>query len=193
MILKSGHRNAGYKECGIAPCFMLEVSEQSAANSPETVSTIIRFHKQGNKKLLINCLLSLITQDRCHVRPILAIQDMAAEEIELLKAQLARLPWMDTAFPEFQCYYSTPEMPDLRSLMLNESLKSVEGGFVTFLDYDDVVFPDAYRKMADRLLVTGKMQPSVAFIRLMFILTAAWLSQETGPTHTAVLLKTFSM
>lgn len=156
MILKSGHRNAGYKECGIAPCFMLEVSEQSAANSPETVSTIIRFHKQGNKKLLINCLLSLITQDRCHVRPILAIQDMAAEEIELLKAQLARLPWMDTAFPEFQCYYSTPEMPDLRSLMLNESLKSVEGGFVTFLDYDDVVFPDAYRKMADRLLVTGK-------------------------------------
>ncbi|MBY8957981.1 glycoside hydrolase family 99-like domain-containing protein [Pseudomonas sp. MIS38] len=156
IILKSGLRNAGYKECGNAPCFTLLASDQLISDAPARVSTIIRFHKQGSRKLLKNCLLSLIAQHNCQVHPILAIQDMTPEEVETLKQEISQLPWPVRAFPEFQCYYSTAEAPDLRSLMLNEALKSVKNGYVTFLDYDDVVFPDAYSKMAARLAATGK-------------------------------------
>lgn len=156
LILKTGAKNAGYKVCGSAPCFKLISSGVRKASRPFPISTVIRFHKQGDKKLLLNCLLSLIAQDECRVCPILAIQDITAEELEIMKYEISLLPWAQGCFPEFQTYYSNNENPDLRSLMMNEALKSIRNGYATFLDYDDVVFPDAYKLLAERLSSTGK-------------------------------------
>ncbi|VVO54553.1 hypothetical protein PS874_00337 [Pseudomonas fluorescens] len=156
MILKIEEKNAGYKVCGSAPCFNLTYSGEQEAANPISITTIIRFHKQGDKKLLLNCLLSLISQEKCVVRPILAIQDIDTEELETLKCEISLLPWARGCFPEFQTYNSTNENPDLRSLMMNEALKSIHSGFATFLDYDDIVFPSAYKFLAERLSSTGK-------------------------------------
>ena len=156
MILKIEEKNAGYKVCGSAPCFNLTYSGEQEAANPISITTIIRFHKQGDKKLLLNCLLSLISQEKCVVRPILAIQDIDTEELETLKCEISLLPWAQGCFPEFQTYNSTNENPDLRSLMMNEALKSIRSGFATFLDYDDIVFPSAYKFLAERLSSTGK-------------------------------------
>ncbi|WP_448724880.1 glycoside hydrolase family 99-like domain-containing protein [Pseudomonas farris] len=156
MVLKPGLRNAGYKVCGTAPCFKLAATNATDTAQKFAISTVIRFHKQGDKKLLLNCLLSLITQDQCRVHPILAIQDMNDEDIEALKFEIALLPWLEGCFPEIQTYASTPENPDLRSLMMNEGLKSIKTGYATFLDYDDVVFPESFNLLAKRLSSTGK-------------------------------------
>jgi len=156
LILKTGSKQAGYKVCGSAPCLKLSSSDAPEAARTFSISTVIRFHKQGDKKLLFTCLLSLIAQEECLVRPILAIQDITAEELETLKHEVSLLPWAQGCFPEFQTYYSTSENPDLRSLMMNEALKSIRNGYATFLDYDDVVFPHSYKLLAKRLSSTGK-------------------------------------
>lgn len=156
LILKAGAKHAGYKVCGFAPCLKLSSSNTAEATRKFSISTVIRFHKQGDKKQLFTCLLSLIAQEECLVRPILAIQDISAEELDTLKHEISLLPWAQGCFPEFQTYYSTSENPDLRSLMMNEALKSIRSGYATFLDYDDVVFPNSYKFLAKRLSNTGK-------------------------------------
>jgi lipopolysaccharide biosynthesis protein len=147
----------GYKVAGKASCFrMLPEPAGDAGAIKPLVSTVMRFHCKGDRGLLVNALLSLIVQAKCRVRPYLAVQDVADTDLELLKAELALLPWGPGCEPVICRYTSSDSNPDLRSLMLNETLKSIGQGYVALLDYDDVLFPGAYGGLVKRLQATGK-------------------------------------
>lgn len=147
----------GYKIAGKAGCLrVLPEPDSHAGGVKPLVSTVMRFHCKGDRALLINALLSLIVQVGCRVRPYLAVQDVSDADLELLKAELARLPWEEDCEPIIRRYESSESRPDLRSLMLNETLKSVRQGYAAFLDYDDVLFPGAYSGLVQRLESTGK-------------------------------------
>lgn len=146
----------GYKVSCEASCFHLLPQVGSTEIVPETVSTIMRFHSRGDRLSLVNALLSLIAQSGCRVKPVLAIQDMSDEEIATLEVELARLPWSIDCAPVIRRYFSTEQAPDLRSLMLNDTLKAVGTGYAAFLDYDDVLFPDAYSVLLEQLKASGK-------------------------------------
>jgi len=152
MELKSKHAFKGYMLCYQAPIFLIGSRLEETCTE---VSTIIRFHGKGSRVLLRNALLSLIAQDGCKVLPYLSLQDVSDEEAAELDILFRKLPWREGAYPKVKRYDSTPENPDLRSLMLNESLKDVKQGYVAFLDYDDVLFPHAYSTLLERLSKTG--------------------------------------
>lgn len=147
----------GHKVACKAACFQLLKNEDTNGNRElPQVSTIMRFHRQGNLELLTTALLSLVTQVDCRVRLHLAVQDLDDQEFARLEAELALVPWAEGHEPIIKRYYSSESNPDLRSLMLNETLKSVGKGYTAFLDYDDVLFPYAYRNLVKRLQTSGK-------------------------------------
>lgn len=148
----------GYKVALKAACFRLFIASKeniSEGSSPQ-ISTIMRFHRQGSLAMLTNALLSLMTQADCRVRLNLAVQDLDTQDMARLNAELAQIPWSAGCDPIIRSYHSTQSNPDLRSLMLNETLKAVGSGYVAFLDYDDVLFPEAYRGLVGQLEKSGK-------------------------------------
>jgi len=156
MALQPAAPAVGYKICCEATCFRLLPESGIQSATPDTVSTIVRYHRRGDRASLLNALLSLIAQSGCRVLPVLAIQDMDDEEIALLQAQLDQLPWSEHCEPVIRRYFSTEQTPDLRSLMLNDALKAVGSGYAAFLDYDDMLFPWAYSSQLEQLKSSGK-------------------------------------
>jgi len=153
------HPNAstvGSKICCEASCFQLVSEAVNPLVTLDTVSTIIRYHRRGDRASLVNALLSLTAQSGCQVKPVLAIQDMSDEEIAVLEGELAKLPWNSGFEPVIRRYSSTEQSPDLRSLMLNDTLKAVGRGYAAFLDYDDLLFPKAYEVLLEQIKTSGK-------------------------------------
>ena len=120
------------------------------------VTTIIRFHTNADFRLLKNALFSLSTQENCVVQPYLAVQDLTPPQLDTLSDLIECFVWNDQYQPIIKTYYTTNDLNDLRSKMLNESLRSVKTKYVTFLDYDDYLFPHAYSWLIGRLRETNK-------------------------------------
>ncbi len=146
----------GHKVACKAACFRMMPGEAGLEGELPVVSTVMRFHRNASLELLGNALLSLVTQLHCRVQLHLAVQDLNDQDLAALDETLALIPWAAGCEPVVRRYYSSESNPDLRSLMLNESLKSVGKGYAAFLDYDDLLFPDAYRNLLARLQATGK-------------------------------------
>lgn len=147
----------GHKVACKAACFHLPKSLKVRGDSDlPQVATVMRFHRQGNLGMLANALLSLVAQLDCRVRLHLAVQDLDDQDMLRLEAELARVPWAEGCAPVIRRYHASESNPDLRSLMLNETLKAVGKGYAAFLDYDDVLFPQAYRSLVTRLQASGK-------------------------------------
>ena len=107
-------------------------------------------------KLLQNALYSLIAQIGCIVQPIIAVQDLTDEMLADLDVMLKKMLWEDNYPPVIRKYYSTKKIRDLRSVMINDSLKTVKTEYAAFLDYDDVIFHNAYSWLVERIRKTGK-------------------------------------
>ncbi|HEV7458174.1 MAG TPA: glycoside hydrolase family 99-like domain-containing protein [Roseococcus sp.] len=143
----------GYKVCAQAPCFRMGERHEAAG---DRVSTVIRYHGRGDRRLLAKALLSLLAQAGCRVRPCIGVQDMPEAEREDFLRELDRLPWAEACRPLVRFFHGTPEQPDRRSEMLNEMLRAAGPDYVGFLDYDDVLFPHAYASLLARLRLTGR-------------------------------------
>lgn len=157
MELRGKQPGKGFKACPQANCFVIGRPAESRASQPlEAVSTIIRFHSKGDRKLLDGAILSLLAQSDCRVQVCLTLQDLDDDAVDCLQNELARLPWDEGCQPILCRYSSTPENPDLRAVMLNDGLKKIGSGYAAFLDYDDVLFPTAYCSLIERLKATGK-------------------------------------
>lgn len=159
-ILVYPNNNQDYK----FKCFkMLENSLIFPVN-PETirdsdkpvVTTIIRFHQSGDLNLLKNSLSCLAAMQDCICNPLIAAQDISEEVNGKLNQILNDIPWHEASKPEVIHYNSNDKIKDLRSEMLNQSLKSVKTRYVAFLDYDDLLMPHAYSWLINRLKKTEK-------------------------------------
>jgi hypothetical protein len=163
---EQGHRPSGlvlapagphfsHRACYSAACFRL-LPEAGQPGTSAKVTTIIRLHQQGSPALLERALLSLLAQAGCHVQPLITLQDFSDAEVARLQASWTAMPWAPDCQPIIRRYASKAQSPDLRSLMMNDALKSVASGYVALLDYDDVVFPEAYRTLVGQLKTSGK-------------------------------------
>ncbi|WP_170301005.1 glycoside hydrolase family 99-like domain-containing protein [Rhodoplanes serenus] len=143
----------GYKICADAPAF--RIGEQSPG-ATSRVSTVVRYHGKHDRRLLMNAMLSLLSQGGCRVRACVGVQDAPEPAASELQRTLEALPWAEGCKPLIRFFRSTPEAPDLRSLMLNEMLREAATDHVAFLDFDDILFPNAYETLLSRLRQTGK-------------------------------------
>ena len=145
-----------------ANCFTSLPASKKPSCIP-SVTTIIRFHKNADFKLLRNALGCLAAMQNCFVTPLIAAQDLTDKQTLELESLLGEFKWSTESTPVIQHYYSRNNNGDLRSKMLNESLRHVKTKYAAFLDYDDLIMPHAYDWLIDRLTATGK---AVAFGRV---------------------------
>jgi O-antigen biosynthesis protein len=142
-----------YKLCADAKCY---VTLPDTYPELPAVTTIIRFHKSADIELLEGAILSLLAMSGCIVQPMIAAQDLSDSQKAALDEMLAQYPWHVDYAPIVTHYTSADGCGDLRSRMLNESLKAVKTRYAAFLDYDDLILPHSYRWFIDRLRNTGK-------------------------------------
>ena len=74
----------------------------------------------------------------CVVTPLIAAQDLSKQQITALENTLNDIPWAKGFEPQVHLYQSEHNAGDLRSQMLNESLKKVKTRYAAFLDFDAV-------------------------------------------------------
>ncbi|WP_227509479.1 glycoside hydrolase family 99-like domain-containing protein [Ferrovum myxofaciens] len=141
----------GSKVCPQAIYFKVSPSLRSNHQKLEKVATIVRFHHGADPDILMRSLYSLLAQADCKVQPWLALQDLMDEEMDSLQHKLDGMPWPDECRPMIRRYASSLDTPDVRSLMLNDTMKAIGKGYVAFLDYDDILFSHAYRTLLARL------------------------------------------
>jgi hypothetical protein len=120
------------------------------------VTTVIRFHKSGDFDLLSNALGCLAAMHSCICVPLIAAQDLSDVQQEALTELLSEFSWHPEHSPQIHYYQSADGNGDLRSKMLNESLRKVQSRYAGFLDYDDLLMPHAYDWLIQRLEKTGK-------------------------------------
>lgn len=143
-------------------CFELRAHSVERHQLPR-VTTILRFHKGGSLDELMRAISCLYVMLDCVVVPLIAAQDLDAAQTAELTQMLDTFDWLPGCEPIVDHYRSPEGQGDLRSTMLNESLRKVATKYAAFLDYDDLLFPDAYAWLIQRLRSTGK---AVAFGRV---------------------------
>ncbi|HFS82392.1 MAG TPA: glycosyltransferase [Epsilonproteobacteria bacterium] len=175
VLLPKTFREKGYKNIRMrtdANCFLLHASDREKEEQSH-ITTIVRFHKAADFSELQKALFSLAAMKDSLVTPLLALQDLDNAQKMRLKELLAEIPFANGIEPQIIDYSLMGPTGDLRTLMLNDALKKVHTRYAAFLDYDDLLFPDAYSWLVSRLKETGK---AVSFGRVY----AAAYNSRTG-------------
>ena len=133
----------GYRNFRIrtdAHCFV--TGRQTDGDLPK-VTTIVRFHRGGELDLLQRALFCLAAMKGCDVAPLIAAQDLSAEQVAALESMVRGVPWAPGSEPRIS-HFTSGNAADLRALMLNKSLQEVKTRYAAFLDFDDLLMPHAY-------------------------------------------------
>ncbi len=130
------------------------------AGPPIGVDVIIRFHDIERLYEFDRALLSLACQSLPNVRAIVVVQNFDREQLERLKATIAKYDWAAFDKPEPLVVNAEAPPGDQRSLLLNVGLANASHRFVAFLDSDDYVYEDCYEYLVGEAL---KVRAAVAF------------------------------
>lgn len=122
------------------------------------ITTIIRVHATRCIPLLKRAIFSLVGQ-KTTVAVSLVCQNLSFEEVSNLEKEL--LVYRFGAIAGIQCT-RVPHEPgtDVRSKLLNVGVRQVATPYFAILDYDDVLYPNAY---ADLIRQLEKSQSAIAF------------------------------
>ncbi len=118
------------------------------------VDVIVRFHDLTRVRELQRAVFSLIGQELRPLRILLSLQRFSDEEQWAVREALAALLALPDA-PEIAILrYDLPEPLDARSALINLGFAHATGRYVAILDYDDVIYPEAYRLLTKRLQIS---------------------------------------
>lgn len=127
-----------------------------ANGSRPRVNSLIRVHPGADLQHLQHALFSLFSQRHVDITAWIMLQNFDDAMTVRLTDLLQALPWPGDCDWKLHHFSSKTASDDLRSEMLTEGLKLIGKGYATFLDFDDVLFPDAYAHFAGRLKSTRK-------------------------------------
>jgi len=124
-------------------------------DNSDRLHVIVRFHDFGRLRELDRALFALAHQ---FYRPI-TINILTQRFSDDQRSELERHVTCYTSLPDpisvlisnFEC----PDPADARSALLNLGIRAAVGArFLAFLDYDDVIYPEAYQILIDQLRST---------------------------------------
>ena len=119
--------------------------------SKDTVDCIVRFHDVRRLDELNRCVFSLIGQTHRPINIILALQRFSEADMEATRQNLQPMLDLPGAPQLTLCNLDQPTPLDARTLLLNLGLDATRGRYAGFLDYDDVLYPEAYALLTEQL------------------------------------------
>jgi len=120
-------------------------------NENTLLDVIVRFHDLQRLHELSRCTFSLVCQDYRPIRIILATQRFTANAIEETLQYLSPMLCLDEKIDFQTVNFKEIEPKDARSDLINLGINTSTGRFLAFLDYDDIIYPDAYTTLIDHL------------------------------------------
>jgi len=119
------------------------------------VDCIVRFHDAKRLYELERCVFSLVGQKHRPLHIIIAVQRFTDAQIADTRAALAPLLSLPNPPTVTIRNWESASPNDARTKLLNMGLAAATGQYVSFLDYDDVLYPEAYVILIERLKATG--------------------------------------
>ena len=123
--------------------------------SQEQIDCIVRFHDARRLLELKRCVFSLVGQTYRPLNIILTVQRFSAAEIEATRQALEPVLRLPNAPTLTIANWDEPAPSDARTALLNLGLRTGQGRYVAFLDYDDVLYPEAYELLIRQLRKAG--------------------------------------
>lgn len=115
------------------------------------LDVIVRFHAIERLPELKRCLFSLVCQHYTPISVVIVTQRFTAEQLEQTQAVVSQLAWAGRAVRMSVVNRVEATPSDARSAMLNDGLRCCQGRYLAFLDYDDVIYADAYSSLTRAL------------------------------------------
>ncbi len=119
------------------------------------LSVIIRAHRGCDKRLLQQSLHSLATQSYESIEVLIATDSFDAALLRDFNQLIEAESWPAMAQVRVESV-DCRDLTDSRSRLLNEGIKRSRGQFLAFLDYDDIVYEQAYTSLIQELVSSGK-------------------------------------
>lgn len=119
------------------------------------LDAIVRFHDLQRLPELERCMFSLVGQSYRPLHIILVVQRFSEGDVRVMRDALAPLLKIENAPDMSILNWEEPQPIDARSVLLNLGLSRARGRYVAFLDYDDVLYPEAYQILIERLQESG--------------------------------------
>ncbi|MFD2273631.1 glycosyltransferase [Undibacterium arcticum] len=119
------------------------------------VDCIVRFHDAKRLYELERCIFSLVGQKHRPLHIIIAVQRFTDAQIADTRAALVPLLSLPNPPAVTIRNWESASPNDARTELLNMGLAAATGQYVSFLDYDDVLYPEAYVILIERLKVSG--------------------------------------
>jgi hypothetical protein len=123
--------------------------------SQEQIDCIVRFHDARRLLELKRCVFSLVGQTYRPLNIILTVQRFSTAQIAAVRQALEPVLRLPNAPTLTIANWDEPAPADARTALLNLGLRTGEGRYVAFLDYDDVLYPEAYELLTGQLRKTG--------------------------------------
>lgn len=120
-------------------------------NNNYSVDCIVRFHDSSRLVELERCIFSLVTQTYRPLTVILVLQRFTPQEIGAVQKLVEPMFDGDENMSFEICNFEHPQPVDARTHLLNLGLTRHTGRYVSFLDYDDVLYPEAYSLLTKQL------------------------------------------
>ena len=117
----------------------------------EEIDTVVRFHDVSRLVELKRCVFSLIGQSYRPLNIILTTQRFSENDVYEARQALAPLIDEEEGVTLSVVNWDQAEPQDARSELLNLGLLAARGRYLAFLDYDDVLYPEAYELLVSRL------------------------------------------
>ena len=125
---------------------------------PNQVDCVVRFHNPSRLFELNRCIFSLVGQTYRPLHIILVTQRFSPSDIEKTRKSLEFLLSLPNAPKLTIINWGTPFPKDARTELLNAGVAAATGQYLSFLDYDDVLYPEAYE------ILVGSLRESSAAI-----------------------------
>ena len=147
--------------------------------SDGALDVVVRFHNIQRLHELERGVFSLIGQRYRPLHIYLTMQRFTADMVEQVRARLAPLLAIDKTIGMTLLNWQNSEPVDARSPLINLGLRSAQGRYVAFLDYDDTIYPEAYELLVTQL---NTSKTAIAFagicVKVVDDYSKYWLVRE---------------
>lgn len=146
---------------------------------PEAIDVVIRFHDAQRLAELERAVFSLAMQRYRPINIVLVTQRFSEEVIEETRGYLSAVLSITDAPSLKIVNFSDQEPKDARSILINLGIQHATGRYLSFLDYDDCLYPEAYELLVSRVRDTDA---AIAFggIALHYLDMFPAFSHRTG-------------